>query len=83
MITTYSMLAHGKRSRESKEIIAQLQSREWGLLIMDEVAAHFKFVEMRAFVADLIDPPGARCPSRHFQKSNLCQSCSLQTRPHW
>lgn len=37
MITTYSMLAHGKRSRESKEIMAQLQSREWGLIILDEV----------------------------------------------
>jgi DNA excision repair protein ERCC-3 len=37
VITTYSMLAHGKRSRESKEIMAQLQSREWGLIILDEV----------------------------------------------
>jgi len=37
-ISTYNMVAfQGNRSEESKNIIAQIQSREWGLLIMDEV----------------------------------------------
>lgn len=37
-ITTYTMIAFGgKRSKESLEIMKELQSREWGLLILDEV----------------------------------------------
>lgn len=37
-ITTYTMVAFGgKRSEESKKIMEELTSREWGLLILDEV----------------------------------------------
>lgn len=50
-ISTYNMVAfQGNRSEESKNIIAQIQSREWGLLIMDEVhvvpAAMFRKVPL-------------------------------------
>ena len=38
VITTYSMLCHtGKRSEGGDEIIQAINSREWGLLILDEV----------------------------------------------
>lgn len=38
IITTYSMLCHtGKRSEGGDAIIAAINSREWGLLILDEV----------------------------------------------
>ncbi|XP_062500959.1 general transcription and DNA repair factor IIH helicase subunit XPB-like isoform X2 [Corticium candelabrum] len=37
-ISTYSMVAHSqKRSWESQKMMEYLQSREWGLLILDEV----------------------------------------------
>ncbi|GAQ80913.1 putative Xeroderma pigmentosum group B protein [Klebsormidium nitens] len=37
-VTTYNMVAFGgRRSEESEEIINQIKSREWGLLLMDEV----------------------------------------------
>ncbi|KAF7456350.1 putative DNA repair helicase RAD25 [Cryptosporidium felis] len=38
LVTTYTMMAFtGKRSSSSSHIIAQIQEREWGLLIFDEV----------------------------------------------
>lgn len=38
LITTYTMISFsGKRSAESQEIMDQITSREWGLLLMDEV----------------------------------------------
>ena len=38
IITTYTMLTHQrKRSGEAKEVMDYIQSREWGLLILDEV----------------------------------------------
>lgn len=38
LITTYSMLCHtGKRSEGGDELINSISSREWGLLILDEV----------------------------------------------
>ena len=38
VVTTYSMIAYtGKRSEQSQRIMKELRSREWGLLIMDEV----------------------------------------------
>ena len=37
-ITTYTMIAFsGKRSEESARVMDQIRSREWGLLLMDEV----------------------------------------------
>lgn len=37
-ITTFTMIAFsGKRSEESEKIMATIRSREWGLLLMDEV----------------------------------------------
>lgn len=37
-ITTYTMIAFsGKRSEESAKVMDQIRSREWGLLLMDEV----------------------------------------------
>ncbi|GJD10824.1 TFIIH basal transcription factor complex helicase repB subunit [Galdieria sulphuraria] len=37
-ITTYTMVAFGgKRSRESQEILEEMRSREWGLILLDEV----------------------------------------------
>lgn len=37
-ITTYTMIAFtGKRSEESTKVMDQIRSREWGLLLMDEV----------------------------------------------
>eukprot|EP00697_Spironema_sp_BW2_P016819 gnl/Spiro4/825_TR455_c0_g1_i1.p1 gnl/Spiro4/825_TR455_c0_g1~~gnl/Spiro4/825_TR455_c0_g1_i1.p1 ORF type:complete len:845 (+),score=299.24 gnl/Spiro4/825_TR455_c0_g1_i1:87-2621(+) len=37
-ITTYSMIAHqGKRSAQSAKIMEQIENREWGLLLLDEV----------------------------------------------
>lgn len=38
VVTTYNMVAfNGKRSEESQKIIEEIQNREWGLLLMDEV----------------------------------------------
>ncbi|XP_024378894.1 general transcription and DNA repair factor IIH helicase/translocase subunit XPB1 [Physcomitrium patens] len=38
VVTTYNMVAFGgKRSEESQKIIEEIQNREWGLLLMDEV----------------------------------------------
>lgn len=38
VVTTYSMLGcGGNRSGESKNIIEEIKSREWGLILMDEV----------------------------------------------
>jgi hypothetical protein len=33
----------GKRSEESQKIIEEIQNREWGLLLMDEVSNEFSF----------------------------------------
>ncbi|KAG2382580.1 hypothetical protein C9374_005160 [Naegleria lovaniensis] len=38
IITTYTMLTHQrKRSGEAKEVMDHIESREWGLLVLDEV----------------------------------------------
>ncbi|EFJ20433.1 hypothetical protein SELMODRAFT_109026 [Selaginella moellendorffii] len=38
VVTTYNMVAFkGKRSEESEKVIELIKSREWGLLLMDEV----------------------------------------------
>ncbi|KAL6181281.1 hypothetical protein ACLB2K_047936 [Fragaria x ananassa] len=38
LVTTYSMLGcGGNRSQQSKNIIEEIQNREWGLILMDEV----------------------------------------------
>ena len=38
LVTTYSMLAFtGRRNDEVKLIMDQIASREWGLMILDEV----------------------------------------------
>ncbi|RZC85705.1 hypothetical protein C5167_026376 [Papaver somniferum] len=38
LVATYAMLAYGrKRSEEAEKIMEQIRSREWGLLLMDEV----------------------------------------------
>lgn len=38
VITTYTMMTHsGKRSAEAQKIMDALESREWGLVILDEV----------------------------------------------
>jgi DNA excision repair protein ERCC-3 len=37
-VTTYNMVsAGGKRSESSREVLRQLQGREWGLMLLDEV----------------------------------------------
>ena len=37
-VTTYNMVsAGGKRSEESRRVLAQLQGREWGIMLLDEV----------------------------------------------
>lgn len=38
LITTYSMISYaGKRSYEAQKIINQIQSQEWGIMVLDEV----------------------------------------------
>ena len=38
MITTYTMIAYtGRRSEESQKVMDFIGSREWGLLLLDEV----------------------------------------------
>ena len=38
MITTYTMIAYsGRRSEESQRVMDAIASREWGLLLLDEV----------------------------------------------
>jgi DNA excision repair protein ERCC-3 len=49
LITTYTMVTHtGHRSPETRAILDQIEGREWGLMIMDEVqempATHFSKV---------------------------------------
>lgn len=39
MITTYNMLAGGKKSEQSSLIIQQMQQMNWGLVLLDEVHA--------------------------------------------
>lgn len=55
-ITTYTMIAFsGKRSEESARVMDQIRSREWGLLLMDEVhvvpAQMFRKVRLRRCTA--------------------------------
>ncbi len=52
LVTTFTMIAFsGKRSEESERIMNIIRSREWGLLLMDEVhvvpAAMFRTVGVR------------------------------------
>jgi DNA excision repair protein ERCC-3 len=37
VVTTYSMLTHSNKSAEGKRVMDDIQKREWGLLILDEV----------------------------------------------
>ena len=38
VVTTYNMIAfNGRRSEESERILASIRSREWGLMLLDEV----------------------------------------------
>jgi DNA excision repair protein ERCC-3 len=38
LVTTYTMISYsGKRSEQAQKIMDQIQGREWGLLLMDEV----------------------------------------------
>lgn len=38
MITTYTMIAYsGNRSEESQKVMHEIASREWGLMLLDEV----------------------------------------------
>lgn len=38
MVTTYTMIAYtGRRSEESQKVMDAISSREWGLLLLDEV----------------------------------------------
>ncbi len=37
VVTTYSMLTHNNKSAEAKAVMNDIQRREWGLLILDEV----------------------------------------------
>lgn len=38
MVTTYTMIAYtGRRSDESQKVMDMISSREWGLLLLDEV----------------------------------------------
>jgi DNA excision repair protein ERCC-3 len=37
LLTTYSMLAQTKRSDRSAAVVAGIQAREWGLMLLDEV----------------------------------------------
>ncbi|QDZ25466.1 DNA repair helicase Rad25 [Chloropicon primus] len=38
LVTTYSMLTHeGRRSEEASRILREMQSKEWGLMLLDEV----------------------------------------------
>lgn len=38
LVTTYSMLTHeGRRSEEAMRVINEMQSKEWGLMLLDEV----------------------------------------------
>ena len=68
-ITTYTMIAFsGKRSEESARVMDQIRSREWGLLLMDEVhvvpAQMFRKVcalHYTAFASVLIIKGNLRC----------------------
>ena len=38
LVTTYSMLTHeGRRSEEASNILREMQSKEWGIMLLDEV----------------------------------------------
>lgn len=37
VVTTYSMLTYGNKSAQAKAVMDDIQRREWGLLILDEV----------------------------------------------
>jgi len=38
LVTTYNMIAfNGRRSEEARRVLEQIQSREWGLMLLDEV----------------------------------------------
>jgi hypothetical protein len=72
-ITTYTMIAFsGKRSEESARVMDQIRSREWGLLLMDEV--HVVPAQMfRKVTIILLD----FVPSSKIQKFKVCmlQAC--------
>ena len=66
MITTYTMIAFtGTRSAESKRVMDAIESREWGLLLMDEV--HVVPAEMFRKV----------CASNPAKRINELTSCFL------
>ena len=38
LVSTYNMISFpGRRSKEALEVMADVEAREWGLLLMDEV----------------------------------------------
>ncbi len=90
-ITTYTMIAFsGKRSEESARVMDQIRSREWGLLLMDEVhvvpAQMFRkvtiilleaFITVQAVLQDVPKDMLDFVPSSKIQKSKFCvlQAC--------
>ena len=41
LVATYNMITHsGPRAQDTKAVLADIEGREWGLLLMDEVPPH-------------------------------------------
>ena len=73
-ITTYTMIAYGgKRSEDSEAVMSRILSREWGLILLDEVhvvpAAMFRKVRTacaRARATFLVPPLPLPPPAASF-----------------
>lgn len=62
MVTTYTMIAYtGRRSDESQKVMDMISSREWGLLLLDEV--HVVPAQMFRKVPQVISCEALMCAS--------------------
>ena len=83
-ITTYTMIAFsGKRSEESARVMDQIRSREWGLLLMDEVhvvpAQMFRKVCLRCSALASAFITTRDLPCQHMLSANFYTEAVLQS----
>lgn len=83
-ITTYTMIAFsGKRSEESARVMDQIRSREWGLLLMDEVhvvpAQMFRKVCLRCPALASAFIKTRDLPCQHMLSANFYAEAVLQS----
>ena len=72
LISTYNMISFGgRRSKEALEIMGEIEKREWGLLVLDEVSAQQQ---------QLPRPQQLTATTDHHNNSSGAFSCLMRSR---